>query len=222
MGGGISVSARHVKGVDHVNIAEELRKIRVIPVIKMETADDAEALADALVGGGLPAAEITFRNDQAAESIRRMLAKYPDMMVGAGTVLTKQNIDDAIAAGAKFAVSPGTNPEVVHYCRECGLPFVPGVATATETEQALSLGITAVKFFPAEAMGGLKTIKALSAPYTEVEFMPTGGVNMQNVRDYLAFDRIYAVGGTWIASTDRLKRKAFDEIRKAAKEAAEL
>ena len=203
-------------------IVAQFRKLRAIPVIAMKDADDAEALAKALVDGGLPAAEVTFRTDAAAETIRRMLKAYPDMMVGAGTVLTIENADAAIEAGAKFIVSPGLNPKIVQYCMDKGIPMIPGIATATEIEQAMGFGLKAVKFFPAEAMGGLKTIKALCGPYTEMEFMPTGGVNTANVKDYLAFSKIYAVGGSWIVKNDLLAAKDFAAIEKNAAEAVAL
>ena len=213
-----------MKGSDMTTaqIVAQFRKLRVIPVIAMKDADDAEALAKALVDGGLPAAEVTFRTDAAAETIRRMLKAYPDMMVGAGTVLTIENADAAIEAGAKFIVSPGLNPKIVQYCMDKGIPMMPGVATATEIEQAMGFGLKAVKFFPAEAMGGLKTIKALCGPYTEMEFMPTGGVNTANVKDYLAFSKIYAVGGSWIVKNDLLAAKDFAAIEKNAAEAVAL
>ena len=144
------------------------------------------------------------------------------MMVGAGTVLTIANADAAIEAGAKFIVSPGLNPKIVQYCLEQKIPFIPGVATASEIEQAMDFGLHAVKFFPAEAMGGLKTIKALCGPYTEMEFMPTGGITVANVKDYLAFDKIYAVGGSWIVKNELLAAKDFAAIKKNAAEAAAL
>ncbi len=203
-------------------LVEEFRKIKIIPVIALEDANDSENLAKALVEGGLPAAEVTFRTSCAAETIKRMALAYPDMMVGAGTVLSIESADKAIEAGAKFIVSPGLNPEVVKHCLLKGIPVIPGVATATEVEQALGLGLKYLKFFPAEAMGGLKTIKALCGPYTNNEFMPTGGVNTSNVKDYLAFNKIYAVGGTWIASKDLLAKKDFDGIKKLAEQAHEM
>lgn len=203
-------------------IVAQFRKLRIIPVIAMQDANDSEALAGALTEGGLPAAEVTFRTPAAAETIRRMCAAHPDMMVGAGTVLTIANADAAIEAGAKFIVSPGLNPKIVQYCLEQKIPFIPGVATASEIEQAMDFGLHAVKFFPAEAMGGLKTIKALCGPYTEMEFMPTGGVTVANVKDYLAFDKIYAVGGSWIVKNELLAAKDFATIQKNAAEAVAL
>lgn len=204
------------------DIAERIRKIRIVPVIKIEDAEDAVPLAEALSKGGLPCAEITFRTSEAAEAIRRMKEYCPDILVGAGTVLRAEQVDAAIEAGAEFIVSPGLNPRTVKYCQEKEIPIFPGVATASEIEQALELGLSVVKFFPAEVNGGLPAIKALSAPYTEVEFMPTGGVNQDNVKDYLAFSRVIACGGTWMVPGDLMKEKRFDEIERLTREAAEL
>lgn len=204
------------------DIAERIRKIRIVPVIKIEDAKDAVPLAEALSKGGLPCAEVTFRTSEAAEAIRRMREHCPDMLVGAGTVLRAEQVDVAIEAGAEFIVSPGLNPRTVKYCQEKGIPIFPGVATASEIEQALELGLSVVKFFPAEVNGGLPAIKALSAPYTEVEFMPTGGVNPGNVKDYLACSRVIACGGTWMVPGNLMKEKRFDEIERLTREAAEL
>lgn len=204
------------------DIAERIRKIRIVPVIKIEDAKDAVPLAEALSKGGLPCAEVTFRTSEAAEAIRRMREHCPDMLVGAGTVLRAEQVDAAIEAGAEFIVSPGLNPRTVKYCQEKGIPIFPGVATASEIEQALELGLSVVKFFPAEVNGGLPAIKALSAPYTEVEFMPTGGVNPGNVKDYLACSRVIACGGTWMVPGNLMKEKRFDEIERLTREAAEL
>lgn len=205
-----------------MNIVNEFKKAGIIPVITIEDAGKAEALAEALVLGGLPVAEVTFRTDAAAEAIRRMSLRYPDMLVGAGTVLTIEDAKRAVNAGAKFIVSPGLNPRIVQFCQEQGMPMCPGVATASEIEQAMELGITAVKFFPAEPMGGLRTIKALSAPYHTMRFMPTGGISVDNAPKYLAYEKIFAVGGSWIASSALLEANDFDRIRENAVKAAEL
>lgn len=202
-----------------LQIEEEFRKMRVIPVVKLEDKSDAEPLADALVEGGLPAAEVTFRTEHAAEGIRRMLKAHPDMLVGAGTVLTIADAEAARESGAKFIVAPGFNRKIAEYCIENQIPYIPGIATPSEIEQVLELGLHAVKFFPAGTMGGLKAIKALSAPYTTVDFMPTGGVNPENAKEYLKFDRIYAVGGSWIAPDTLLKDKNFAAIRSNAEQA---
>ena len=195
-------------------------KIGIIPVVVLDDVKDAEPLADALYRGGLPCAEVTFRTDAAKESIRKMSAKYPDMLVGAGTVLTKEQVDRAVAAGAKFIVSPGLNPEVVKYCQEKGVPVTPGTQTPSEMELAMSLGLDLVKFFPAEPAGGIKMIKAVAAAYVNLSFMPTGGINSENIREYLAYDRILACGGSWMVSKDLIKAGDFAKIEKLVREAA--
>ena len=201
---------------------EKIHAMKIVPVVKLNDAKDAVPLAKALVEGGIPCAEVTFRTDAAAESIRNMLEAYPDMLVGAGTVLTTAQVDAAIEAGAKFIVSPGLNPKTVKYCQEKNIPILPGVATASEIEQALELGLDVVKFFPAEVNGGLPAIKALSAPYYMMQFMPTGGVNPQNVKEYLSFDKVLACGGTWMVKDALINAGEFDRIREMTKEAIEL
>lgn len=203
-------------------VNERLKEIGIVPVVVINDAEDALPLAKALVNGGLPCAEVTFRTEAAAESIRIMSEAYPDLLVGAGTVLTKEQVDTAIESGAKFIVSPGLNPNIVSYVLEKGIPMVPGTCTPSDIERALELGLTEVKFFPAEASGGLNMIKALSGPYVNVSFMPTGGLNTDNVKDYLANPKIFCCGGTWIAKADLLKEKKFDEIERLVKEAAEI
>lgn len=198
------------------------REIGVIPVVVLEDAEDAVPVAKALCEGGIPCAEVTFRTDAAEETIRRMSSAFPDMLVGAGTVLSVEQAKRAAGAGAKFVVSPGTNPEVVKYCQSIDMPVCPGVQTPTEIEAALSMGLKVVKFFPAEAAGGLKMIKALAAPYGMVEFMPTGGINLSNIRDYLGFSRIIACGGSWIVSKDMVRAKEYDRIRETAAAAAAI
>ena len=195
-------------------------KIGIIPVVVLDDVKDAEPLADALYRGGLPCAEVTFRTDAAEESIRKMSAKYPDMLVGAGTVLTKEQVDRAVAAGAKFIVSPGLNPEVVKYCQEKGVPVTRGTQTPSEMELAMSLGLDLVKFFPAEPAGGIKMIKAVAAAYVNLSFMPTGGINSENIREYLAYDRILACGGSWMVSKDLIKAGDFAKIEELVREAA--
>ena len=203
-------------------LIERINNTGVVPVIKIDNADDAIPLAKALMRGGLPCAEITFRTDAAAESIRRISKEFPDFFVGAGTVLTKEQADAAMDAGAAFIVSPGLNPEVVKHCIDKGYPIIPGVCTPTEVELALSFGLTYLKFFPAEAAGGTKMIKAMSAPYTKVRFMPTGGVSPKNLADYLSIKAVYACGGSWMVPADKLITGEFDEIEKLTKEAVEL
>ncbi|MCR4635661.1 bifunctional 4-hydroxy-2-oxoglutarate aldolase/2-dehydro-3-deoxy-phosphogluconate aldolase [Butyrivibrio fibrisolvens] len=203
-------------------VLEKFQKIGIIPVVVLDDAKDAEALGKALMEGGLPAAEVTFRTEAAEESIRIMAEKFPDMLVGAGTVLTTEQVDRAVAAGAKFIVSPGLNPKVVKYCIEKNIPVTPGTQTPTEMEQAIELGLDIVKFFPAEPAGGLKMIKAVSAPYTMLKFMPTGGINAENVKEYLAYDKILACGGSWMVKKDMIKNGEFDKIKEMVAEAAAI
>ena len=195
------------------DILKELSLIGIVPVIKIDDAKDAAPLAKALVEGGLPCAEVTFRTAAAKEAIAIIAREYPDMIVGAGTVLTKAQVDDAIEAGAKFIVSPGFNPEIVKYCQEKGCPIVPGINNPTGIEAALELGLKTVKFFPAEQSGGLEMIKAMSAPYGGVTFMPTGGVNPKNVNDYLAFSKIICCGGSWMVKPEMIAAGDFDGIK---------
>jgi 2-dehydro-3-deoxyphosphogluconate aldolase/(4S)-4-hydroxy-2-oxoglutarate aldolase len=192
-----------------------LAKHVVVPVIAIDSVESALPLADALLEGGLPVAEITFRTAAAAEVIAKIAKERPMMVLGAGTVLTAENLGRACDAGAKFGVAPGLNQDVVAEAAHRGLPFIPGVITPTEIEQALSLGLTLLKFFPAEAFGGLKVIKALSAPYAHagVRFMPTGGVTTANLADYLAEKVVACVGGTWIASREAIAEKKWAQIR---------
>ena len=192
----------------------------IVPVVVLNKVSYAEPLAEALIKGGLPCAEVTFRTDAAEERILAIAKKFPDMFVGAGTVLTTEQVDRAIGAGAKFIVSPGLNPKVVEYCIKKGYPITPGIMTPTELEVALGFGLDVVKFFPAENAGGLKMIKAMSAPYTMMKFMPTGGINATNVRDYLACDKILACGGSWMVKGDLINAGNFAEIERLTKEAA--
>lgn len=200
-------------------IISELYSIGLIPVIKIENADDAVPLAKALVDGGLPAAEITFRTKCAAEAIKNIKEAYPDMLVGAGTVLTTEQVDAAIAAGSSFIVSPGLNPKIVEYCLSKGVPMLPGCSNPSDVEAALELGLTTVKFFPAEAAGGLKMLKAMSAPYGQLTFMPTGGINADNLLDYLKFNKIVACGGSFMVKDELVKEKKWDEITALTKNA---
>lgn len=206
-----------------MEMLEQIKQIGIVPVVVLNDANDAEPLADALVAGGLNCAEVTFRTDAAEESIKRIVAKYPDMLVGAGTVLTKEQADRAIAAGAKFIVAPGLNPEIVKYVQSKGVQMLPGVVTPSEIEQAMSLGLKTVKFFPAEPSGGLKMIQAMAAAYVGMQFMPTGGINAANVRDYLADTKhILACGGSWMVKGDLIKAGEFDKIREMTAEAAAI
>ncbi len=198
---------------------KELYEIGLIPVIKIEDPADAVPLAKALIDGGLPAAEITFRTKCAAEAIRNITKTYPEMLVGAGTVLTTEQVDAAIAAGSKFLVSPGLNPKVTAYALSKGITMLPGCSNPSDIEAALELGLTTVKFFPAEAAGGLKMLKAMAAPYGQLTFMPTGGINADNLLDYLKFNKIIACGGSFMVKDDLVKEKKWDEITALTKNA---
>lgn len=200
-------------------VLEEIQKIGIVPVVVLDKPEDAEPLAKALCEGGLPCAEVTFRTAAAEESIRIMSEKYPKMLVGAGTVLTTEQVDRAVNAGAKFIVSPGLNPEVVKYCVERNIPVTPGTCNPSDIETALSLGLDVVKFFPAEAAGGLAMIKAMAAPYVNMKFMPTGGINAKNINEYLAFDKIIACGGSWMVNKALVNAGEFDKIREMTTEA---
>ena len=203
------------------DIIKELSRIGIVPVIKIDNAADAKPLAKALIDGGLPCAEVTFRTSCAKEAIATIAKEYPEMIVGAGTVLTKAQVDDAIEAGAKFIVSPGFNPEIVKYCLERGCPIIPGINNPSGIEAALELGLKTVKFFPAEQSGGLPMIKAMSAPYGGVTFMPTGGVSPANVNDYLAFNKIVCCGGSWMVKPEMIAAGDFDGITKLVREAVD-
>jgi 2-dehydro-3-deoxyphosphogluconate aldolase / (4S)-4-hydroxy-2-oxoglutarate aldolase len=196
----------------------------VVPVIAIDSVEAALPLADALLEGGLPVAEITFRTAAAAEVIAKIAKERPSLILGAGTVLTVENLHRAIDAGARFGVAPGLNPDVVTEAGRRGLPFIPGTITPSEIEQALDLGLKLLKFFPAEAFGGLKVIKALSAPYAPagVKFMPTGGVTAANLPDYLAVEVVACVGGTWIASREAIAEKKWTQIKDNCKAAVEI
>ena len=203
-------------------VLEQIEKIGIVPVVVLNDAKDAMPLAKALCDGGLACAEVTFRTDAAEESIRIMSKNFPNMLVGAGTVLTTDQVDRAVAAGAQFIVSPGTNPSVVEYCIKKNIPIIPGTASPSEVEQAISLGLDTVKFFPAEPLGGMRMIKALAAPYTGVRFMPTGGIQVDNVREYLECDQILACGGSWMVSSKLMEAGNFAEIGRLAREAVEI
>ena len=205
-----------------IKVLEDIQKLGIVPVVVIDEVKDAEPLAKALCDGGLPCAEVTFRTDAAEESIRIMSEKFPQMLIGAGTVLTTDQVDRAVAAGAKFIVSPGLNPRVVKYCVEINIPITPGCSSASDIEQALENGLEVVKFFPAEPAGGLPMIKALAAPYVGVKFMPTGGINASNVRVYLAYNRILACGGSWMVKGDLIKAGDFAKITQLTKEAVEM
>ena len=201
---------------------EQIASYGVVPVVVLNDTKDALPLAKALVEGGLAVAEVTFRTDAAEESIRIMTKAYPDMLVGAGTVLTVEQIERAVKAGAKFIVSPGFDPEIVDYCIEKGIPVYPGTVTPTEVAMAVKRDLKVCKFFPAAQFGGLDTIKALAAPYTMVKFMPTGGVSLKNLRDFLSCDKIAACGGTWMVKGNLIAEGRFDEIRQMTADAVAI
>lgn len=201
------------------DVLVEISKMGIVPVVKLDNAADAEPLAKALCEGGLPCAEVTFRTDAAEEAIRIMTTKYPQMLVGAGTVLTTEQVDRAVGAGARFIVSPGLNPKVVKYCIEKGIPVTPGTSNPSDVEQAIELGLEVVKFFPAEAAGGLNMIKSMAAPYVNMKFMPTGGINAKNLTTYLDFPKIIACGGSWMVSDAMIQAGEFDKIKEITREA---
>lgn len=203
-------------------IFEEIKKTGIIPVVVIDNASDAEPLAEALIKGGLSCAEITFRTEAAEESIKIISTKFPQMLIGAGTVLSCEQADKAIQAGAKFLVSPGLNPKVASHCAAKKYPFCPGVMTPSELELALDFGFDVVKYFPAEANGGLKMIKAISAPYPMVNFLPTGGINPENLREYLSFDKVIACGGSWMVNKELISSGKFYEIESLAAAAVKL
>ena len=202
-------------------ILEKIQKIGIVPVVKIDRAEDAVPLAKALCAGGLPCAEVTFRTEAAAEAIRLMVQNFPQMCVGAGTVLNKEQVDTAVQSGAQFMVSPGLNPKTVGYCVDKKIPVVPGITSPSEIEQALEFGLDVVKFFPAEQSGGLAKIKAMSAPYTTMKFMPTGGINAKNLNSYLDFPKILACGGSWMVPADLINNGEFDKIEQLTREAVQ-
>ena len=201
---------------------EKIQSLGIVPVVVLDDAKDAVPLGRALLNGGLPVAEVTFRTEAAEESIRKMTEAFPELLVGAGTVLSVEQAERAIKAGAKFIVSPGLNPKVVSYVLSQNVPMFPGVLTPTEIEQAMELGLSVVKFFPAEPSGGLAMIKALAAPYTGIRFMPTGGINEKNVRDYLSSEKIVACGGSWMVKGALIREGKFGEIETLVRNAAAI
>ena len=204
------------------SMEQRLEEYGVVPVVVLKDTKDAIPLADALIEGGLSCAEVTFRTDAAEESIRLMSEKYPEMLVGAGTVLTIEQVDRAVNAGAKFIVSPGFDAEIVDYCLEKNIPVFPGCITPSEVAQAVKRGLKVIKFFPAEQSGGVAMIKAMGAPYTMVKFMPTGGISAKNLSEYLSCSNIVCCGGSWMVKGDLITEGKFDEITALTKEAVEL
>jgi 2-dehydro-3-deoxyphosphogluconate aldolase/(4S)-4-hydroxy-2-oxoglutarate aldolase len=198
---------------------DTLGRLGLVPVVKIERAEDAVELGGALLAGGLPCAEITFRTDAAEEAIRHISSSLPEIVLGAGTVRSVDQADRAVSAGAKFIVSPGFNEKVVDWCLDNGVAVTPGVATPTEIDMATEVGLNILKFFPAEAFGGIKTLKAISAPYVGVKFIPTGGITQDNLADYLALPSVHCCGGSWLVKGGLITAGKFDEITRLAQEA---
>jgi 2-dehydro-3-deoxyphosphogluconate aldolase / (4S)-4-hydroxy-2-oxoglutarate aldolase len=205
-----------------MNIVERAREIGIIPVVSIPKLEDALPLAEALLEGGLPCAEITFRTAAAAEAVAGIRSRFPEIFLGAGTVLTIEQAETAISAGAEFIVSPGTNPAVVDHCLSRGVTIFPGVCTPTEIETALTKGVDTLKFFPAEPMGGVKFLQAICAPYRNVRFIPTGGIDAENVGQYLALPQVVACGGSWMVKPELFEAGDFAKVRQKAREAAAL
>ncbi|TVQ40094.1 MAG: bifunctional 4-hydroxy-2-oxoglutarate aldolase/2-dehydro-3-deoxy-phosphogluconate aldolase [Spirochaetaceae bacterium] len=205
-----------------MNVLEQLGKNLLVPVIKLESADSATPLAETLLASGLPVAEITFRTAAAGAAIRSISRDVSDVLLGAGTVLTVDQVKEAMDAGAMFIVTPGFNPAVVDYCVEQRIPITPGINNPTGVEAALARGLSVVKFFPAEASGGVKMLKAMSAPYADVRYVPTGGVAAANLAEYLSVPTVLAVGGSWMVPADKIKAGDFEAVGALVREAVSL
>lgn len=202
--------------------SESMQKIfdlKLVPLVVLDDATDAVPMAKALVEGGIPVAEVTFRTDAAADVIRAMAEQVPEILVGAGTVHTVAQAQTAVEAGAKFIVTPGFQPDVVRWCVEHQVDIVPGTAVPSDIEQAISFGLSVCKFFPAEAYGGVKTLKALKGPYADIRFMPTGGVSLDNMNDYLALPNVAAVGGSFMTPSAAVKAKDWAKVTEACRAA---
>jgi 2-dehydro-3-deoxyphosphogluconate aldolase/(4S)-4-hydroxy-2-oxoglutarate aldolase len=200
-------------------VLKEIGELGLVPVVKIERVDDALPLGNALIKGDLPVAEITFRTAAAEDAIKMLTTELPELLVGAGTVLTADQVKRAVGAGARFIVSPGFNPKVVDYCIEHSIPVTPGLNNPTVLEMALERGLEVVKFFPAESSGGLRFLKDMAAPYSGIKFIPTGGINVDNFNAYLAFNRVHACGGSWMVNADLISSGRFDDIIRLVKEA---
>jgi 2-dehydro-3-deoxyphosphogluconate aldolase/(4S)-4-hydroxy-2-oxoglutarate aldolase len=203
-------------------ILKKIGDIGIVPVVKIDDAKDAVFLGRALLKGRLPVAEITFRTSAAEEAIKRITDELPEMLVGAGTVLTIEQAQRAVDAGAKFIVCPGFNTPVVEFCINKGIPITPGCSNPTDIEMALSYGLEVVKFFPAEAFGGLSTLKAISGPYGMIKFIPTGGIDTKNINDYLSFNKVLACGGSWMVKDELIRSGNFEEITRLAREVVNI
>ncbi len=211
-----------LRGVKVHTVLEAISRIGIVPVIAISDVEKAVPLAKALCAGGIPCAEVTFRTAEGEAAMRRIAAEVPEALLGAGTVLTTAQVDRAIAAGAKFVVSPGFNPRVVEYCLNKSVPIVPGCSSPSDMEQAMEYGINTVKFFPAEQAGGLDYIKAVSAPYPGLMFMPTGGIHAGNLAKYLAFEKVVACGGSWMVQKELVSAGRFEEITRLCREAVQV
>ena len=208
--------------MSETNLLAQVAEKKIVPVVKLDRVADAKPLGEALCAGGLPVAEVTFRTDAAEESIKIMKKEFPEMMVGAGTVVNVEQAKRALDAGASFLVSPGISRPVVEFALENNLPVCPGTCTPSEVMIAMEYGLPLVKFFPAKQYGGLDTIKALAAPFPTMKFMPTGGINASNIQDFLAFDKIIACGGSWMVKDSLINAGDFAEITRLTKEAVSL
>ncbi|WNJ94205.1 bifunctional 4-hydroxy-2-oxoglutarate aldolase/2-dehydro-3-deoxy-phosphogluconate aldolase [Vibrio ruber] len=204
------------------DIKQQIKAIKIIPVIAIDKAEDIIPLGKVLAENGLPAAEITFRSDAAAEAIRLLRESQPDMLIGAGTVLNRDQVIAAKEAGATFIVSPGFNPNTVRACQELGIEIIPGINNPSVVEAALEMGITTMKFFPAEPSGGINMVKSLLAPYTNLELMPTGGIKPSNIKDYLDIPRVIACGGTWMVEKSLIEAGNWEEVARLTREAVAL
>lgn len=205
-----------------MKILEKLEKCGIVPVVVLDRVEDAKPLAKALIDGGIDIAEVTFRTDAAEESIRIMSKEFPNMLIGAGTVLTVEQLEKAYDAGAKFIVSPGFDPNIIKKAQKLNIPVFPGAVTPTEIINALNEGLEIIKFFPAGNYGGLKTLKALTAPFTNIKFIPTGGINLDNLKEFIEFDKIIAVGGSWVCPTNLINEQKFEEITRLSKESRKI
>ena len=203
------------------DMIQEISRIGILPVLKLDREEDAVPVAEALVRGGLPCVEVTFRTSAARGAIEKIAKECPDMLVGAGTVLTTGQVDEAVAAGARFIVTPGLNPMIVRYCQAKDIPIIPGINNPTGIEQAMVMGLDVVKFFPAQQSGGIEMIKAMGAPYINISFLPTGGISYNNMNDYLTNKKVVAVGGSWVVNEKMINAGDFDGIARIAREAVD-
>ena len=205
-----------------MSVSRAFAEVGIVPVVELRDADDAAPLLDALTAGGCAIAEITLRTDAGIQAISGLRRSHPEALIGAGTVLTPEAAERVVEAGARFVVSPATNHDVIAFCRSAGVPVFPGATTPTEVDSAVRAGAEAVKFFPAEAMGGIPVLKALAGPFRDVSFVPTGGINASNLADYLHLPNVLACGGTWMVAPVLLAERSFDRIEALTREAVEI